>query len=58
MLCKLMTEADAARTGSMELCGFQARPSFPLITALKKPEPARKGPGREPITEVGRVWAT
>lgn len=53
MFCKLITAADAAKTGSTEWCGLPAWPAFPLITAWKNPHPASKGPGLEPITDVG-----
>lgn len=56
--CKLITTAEAARTGSTDWWGEPARPFLPVMTALKKPQPASRGPGREPIMAVGYWWET
>lgn len=53
-----MTAAAAAKTGLTEECGLPARPVFPLITALKKPQPASKAPDRDPMMPVGCSWDT
>ena len=58
MPCKLITAAEAAKMGSTEWWGLPARPFLPLITALKKPHPASKAPGLEPMIAVGCSWDT
>lgn len=58
MFCRLTTEEEAARIGSIDCWGKAAWPPLPQIVALKLPHPARNSPGRDATAPIGYLCTT
>ena len=56
--CKLTITLEAANIGSIECWGMAAWPPFPLITASKKPLPAKRGPDLDATSPMGKSGET